>query len=176
MRRRRIVPILAVLGLLAWAATASALTSNPDDPLFEHCSEPNCTDEQWNLMSDGRGISANSVWPTVTGQGTVIAIIDTGVDFDHEDLSANPWTYPGEAGGCSNGLDDDANGYVDDCNGWDFYANDNDPRDDADYGHGTGWAGIAAGVTDNAKGIAGSLPTRRSWSYAPPPRSSTTAS
>lgn len=49
------------------------------------------------------------------------------------------WGHNGE-NPCSDGIDDDGNGYVDDISGWDFFWNDNDPSDDSDYGHGTGEA------------------------------------
>ena len=58
--------------------------------------------------------------------------------------------------GCSNGVDDDANGYVDDVAGWDFQDDDNDPTDV--FGHGTGRAGISAAVADNGIGMAGVCP------------------
>ena len=70
----------------------------------------------------------------------VIAIIDTGVDYNHLDLRNNIWVNPAEIP--DNGKDDDGNGYIDDVYGWDFVGNDNDPMDD--NGHGTHVAGIAA--------------------------------
>ena len=70
----------------------------------------------------------------------VIAVIDTGVDYNHLDLRNNIWVNSAEVP--NNGIDDDGNGYVDDINGWDCVGNDNDPMDD--NGHGTHVAGIAA--------------------------------
>lgn len=70
----------------------------------------------------------------------VVAIIDTGVDYNHLDLRNNIWTNSGEIP--NNGIDDDGNGYVDDYYGWDCVGNDNDPIDD--NGHGTHVAGIVA--------------------------------
>ncbi|MGH2767564.1 MAG: S8 family serine peptidase, partial [Actinomycetota bacterium] len=95
-----------------------------------------------------------------TGKGVTIAIIDSGVDYLHEDLASNIWTNPGEVP--DNGIDDDANGYVDDLHGWDFIGGeytdvreDNDPMDF--YGHGTHVAGIAA-AADNDVGVLGVAP------------------
>ena len=70
----------------------------------------------------------------------VIAIIDTGVDYNHLDLRNNIWVNPAEIP--DNGIDDDGNGYVDDIHGWNCVGDNNDPMDD--NGHGTHVAGIAA--------------------------------
>ena len=80
----------------------------------------------------------------------VIAIIDTGVDYNHIDLRNNIWVNSAEIPG--NGIDDDGNGYVDDVNGWDCVGDDNDPMDD--NGHGTHVAGIAA-AENNKTGTIG---------------------
>jgi subtilisin family serine protease len=88
-------------------------------------------------------IGADRVWSElgITGQGVLIAMLDTGIDYTHTDLSGRMWTNPGEIP--SNGVDDDGNGFVDDYYGYDFAAGDPDPMDD--NGHGTITAGIAAG-------------------------------
>lgn len=85
----------------------------------------------------------------------IIAIIDTGVDIDHPDLSANIWTNTAEQNGANN-QDDDGNGFADDVHGWDFV---NQTAEMHDFNsHGTHCAGIAGAVTNNGIGIAGACP------------------
>ena len=92
--------------------------------------DPNCQAEdlvdQWGLFK----VMAETAWATSTGSSdVVIAIVDSGIDFDHDDLWENIWTNSGEIAG--NGIDDDNNGYVDDIHGWDFSgANVGSPSDD----------------------------------------------
>jgi subtilisin family serine protease/photosystem II stability/assembly factor-like uncharacterized protein len=107
-------------------------------------------------------------WAVSTGSpNVVIAILDTGIEFDHPDLQGKIWTNPGETGTDaqgrdrrSNGVDDDGNGFVDDWRGWDFWESgtttvtrDNNPLDEFS-GHGTGTAGLAGASTNNGIGIA----------------------
>jgi subtilisin family serine protease len=83
-------------------------------------------------------VTAN--YPSITGKGVNIALIDSGVDFNQPNLQGKFWTNPGEVAG--NGKDDDGDGYADDTRGWDFYNNDATPEDQ--NGHGTALAGIIA--------------------------------
>ncbi len=108
--------------------------------------------------------SGPSGWDIERGSSdTIIAISDTGVDYNHPDLAGNIWTNSGEVPG--NAIDDDGNGYIDDANGFDFvhgvfnpengvWRNDADGPMDDNY-HGTHVAGTAAAVTNNAFGVAG---------------------
>ncbi|MBL1275381.1 MAG: S8 family serine peptidase [Ectothiorhodospiraceae bacterium] len=97
-------------------------------------------------------IDVPEAWDVTIGDSTVVvAVIDTGVDYTHEDLAENMWINPGEIAG--NGLDDDDNGFVDDINGADFINNDADPMDD--HGHGTHVSGTISAVANNGVGVAG---------------------
>ena len=114
------------------------------DPLFVN---------QWDFHNTGQSggtfdadIDAPEAWDVTTGTGsTIVAVIDTGVDYLHPDLAANIWVNQDELPG--NGIDDDGNGYVDDIRGYDFYNNDNNPFDD--HGHGTHVAGTIGAVGNN---------------------------
>jgi subtilisin family serine protease len=116
----------------------------PNDPLFNG---------QWALTK----ISASNAWDFTTGStNVVVAVIDTGVNHNHEDLGANMWRNPGEIPG--NGIDDDGNGYVDDIFGIDVVTPDSDPLDGATstgFYHGTACAGVIGAVGNNNKGITG---------------------
>jgi len=124
--------------------------TTPNDPGYS---------QLWGLNNTGQSggtadadIDAPEAWDIQKGnQNLVIGVIDTGVDYNHPDLSANIWTNPGEIAG--DGIDNDSNGYIDDVRGWDFAYNDNNPMD-VD-GHGTHVSGTIAGKGNNGVGVTG---------------------
>jgi hypothetical protein len=157
-----------------------------DDPMVEYIQKGNVYEmhytpndsllsEQWALSK----IQAFDAWDVTEGSDKVLlAIIDTGIDYNHPDLKNKIKFNEGEMGLDQygndkrfNGIDDDGNGFIDDYMGWDFTDRlgfpfdstggdylvwDNDPFDN--YGHGTYVAGAAAAETNNYLGIAGAAP------------------
>ncbi len=101
-----------------------------------------------------KAIGALDAWETsYGGDDVVVAVISSGVDYDHPDLAANIWRNADEVGG--NGVDDDGNGYVDDTIGWNFAEANADPADFPAGLRGTMLAGIIAAETNNGRGVAG---------------------
>ncbi|MFZ1289310.1 MAG: S8 family serine peptidase [Melioribacteraceae bacterium] len=137
---------LANLPEIEWAEPhyLDKIDLTPNDPSFQ-------TSQQYLNV-----IKAQEAWDVNTGsEEIIIAIVDTGVDWEHPDLSANIWNNSDEID--NNGIDDDVNGFIDDVRGWDFGGTagiaDNNPEEDrAD--HGTLVAGLASAVTNNEIGIA----------------------
>ncbi len=118
------------------------LLTTPNDPQFT-------SSGMWGLTK----ISAPQAWDLTTGSSSiVVADIDSGLRYTHQDLAANAWVNTGELPG--NNIDDDGNGYIDDVYGWDFFYDDSNPIDDAG-GHGTHTAGTIGAVGNNALNVVG---------------------
>lgn len=116
--------------------------------------------QAWGLKKS----DAARAWAVSQGsKDVIIAVIDTGIDVNHEDLKNNLWVNQGETGTDSkgrdkrtNGIDDDGNGYTDDVHGWNFVSRNNRLNDN--HGHGTHIAGIIGAEASNKKGISGITP------------------
>lgn len=103
----------------------------------------------------GIDIGLADAWRLYDGgsRDVVVALVDTGIDYTHEDLVGRIWTNTDEIPG--NGIDDDGNGYVDDVYGWNFYSGTNDVYVGTEDAHGTHGAGTIAANAGNGVGIAG---------------------
>lgn len=127
-------------------SSRSLMPDSNSDPLYS---------QQWHLAA----AKIPEAWAYLESQGLppggnrdiIVAVIDTGVDYNHPDLAANMWTNSLETAG--NGIDDDHNGYVDDVHGMDAITNSGNPLDD--HGHGTHVAGIIAAQAGNGLGGVG---------------------
>ncbi len=126
------------------------MAAMPNDPRFNEM-----WDHENSTQTGGRNdadIDATAAWDVHTGShNTIVAVIDTGVDWSHPDLDHNIWINVDEVNG--NGIDDDGNGYVDDYAGYDFINRDGNPMDD--QGHGTHVAGTIGAEGNNGIGVTG---------------------
>ena len=131
----------------------------PNDPRFPELWALENTGQTGGLA--GADISATAAWELTTGsEEVIVGVIDTGIDYTHEDLAANIYTNPGEDAWANpndpssgDGEDNDGNGFVDDWKGWNFVSNSNNPYDD--NMHGTHCAGSIGAVGNNGVGVVG---------------------
>ena len=147
--------------VLGWASRTGGVAYVEPDFLIRSTVLPNepSFSSLWGLHNVGQSggvtdvdIDAPEAWNTSTGsRSVVVAVIDTGIDFNHPDLAANAWKNPREVAG--DNIDNDGNGYVDDVYGWDFSNSDSIPMDD--NGHGTHVSGTIGAVGNNATGVVG---------------------
>jgi thermitase len=123
----------------------------PNDPRLE---------DLWGLVNDGQkgglaglDLGMKEAWKITKGsEQVIVAVIDTGVDYNNTNLATNMWTNRAELNGVA-GVDDDNNGFVDDVYGYDFKNNDADPMDD--HGHGTHVSGTIGAAGNNSLGVVG---------------------
>jgi subtilisin family serine protease len=169
-----LIPNLERVNLPAGMAMKDAIVRYMQDPNVEYA-EPNYirypkntvpndlyfNPQQWALQNTGTfgygtvgaDIKMPQAWDITQGnRSVVVAVIDSGVDLNHPDLVNNIWRNPGETS-CTDGIDNDNNGFIDDCVGWNFSDKNNEPMDN--LGHGTHVAGIIGATGNNGVGITG---------------------
>ncbi len=157
MTAAQAIALMAKDERVAYAVTNDILHSYGDaTPVVPNDLDP----KLWGLNNTGQGggtadadIDAPEAWAISTGSrsGPVIAVIDTGVDYNHPDLKNNIWTNSKEIPG--DGIDNDGNGVIDDVHGYNAITNSGNPMDD--HYHGTHCAGTIGGEGNNGAGVVG---------------------
>lgn len=132
------------------------MNKKANDPLFGNLwglSNLGQKDSEGKVGKAGVDVNIEKAWDIQTGsKKVVVAIIDTGIDYNHPDLKANMWVNTAEKNG-KKGVDDDGNGVVDDIYGYNAVANNGNPLDD--QGHGSHCAGTIGAKGNDGKGIVG---------------------
>ena len=126
--------------------------ATPNDPRFS---------ELWGLHNTGQtggtpgaDTRAPEAWDLTTGSSdVVVAVIDTGIEYGHPDLAANVFQNTADCN--NNGIDDDGNGFVDDCFGVNVVSINHNGQVRDDVGHGTHVAGTIGAVGNNSVGVVG---------------------
>lgn len=187
LKKAEFIPNLDLVKLPEKLSETQAIIQYMADPNVEYAEPnyfvsmnaviPNDTffGNQWALNNTGQAfgtpdadIDAAEAWEVSVGcPDIIVAVLDTGIDYNHADLVWNIWRNLGETD-CNDEKDNDLNGFIDDCKGWDFTTcetfdedgfctdpknEDNDPMDGS--GHGTHVAGIIGAKGNNITGIAG---------------------
>ncbi len=173
IRSYTIVPNLEHVRLPKGLSVKDAINQYMSDPNVEYAGPnyirkietiiPNDTyfANQWALWNTGQyaygtagaDIKMAGGWEVTIGSGDItVVVLDTGIDYNHSDLVWNVWRNLGETS-CTDAVDNDGNGPVDDCVGWNFIEDNSDPMDDS--GHGTHVAGVIGAKGNNSTGIAG---------------------
>ena len=133
-------------------------TAKFNDPMYDlqwHYRNTGNT-QIFHTAKEGADINVEPAWELTTGRPEVIvAVVDEGVDFTHEDIAPNMWVNEAELNGVE-GVDDDGNGYKDDIHGHNFVTNGSVTCSrPGDSGHGTHVAGTVAAVNNNNIGVCG---------------------
>ena len=139
---------------------------SPSVPVLGSVTDPYFPQYGYNLDNTGTNsyntprvadadVDAPEGWGGGTGNGRIVAVVDTGYDSDHAELAGALWTNPAESCGAA---DTDGNGKAGDCHGWNFTTNSADVDNGADGTHGTSVAGVIGGRAGNGLGTAGVAP------------------
>ncbi len=158
---KAIAPVSSLESILTGTISENQSALAPTDPLYG---------KLWGLNNSGSNepdrnggqsptpgvqnadVDAEKAWAITRGsKKVVVAVIDTGIDYNHPDLKNNMWTNDKEVPG--NGLDDDRNGYIDDIHGWNAQGKNGNPMDG--NAHGTHCAGTIGAEHNNGLGVAG---------------------